>query len=165
MEVASNKLYVAGSTSAGVPGLYTVDARGGSLAPVATGAEFSVPSGIAVKSANEIYVADSGNGTARVLRVSGGAATVFLSGIHLGYPSGLALTPDDRALLVSALDSHGAGDAVLRVNLDTGHVDATSAGIDQFVDPAGLHRASGAPVYAWADSTAHGTGTVLVFGN
>jgi DNA-binding beta-propeller fold protein YncE len=165
LEVASNKLYVAGTAADGVPGLYAADVGGGSLAPVATGAQFAVPSGIAIRSSNEIYVADSGNGAARIVRVSGGTATVFLANIQLGYPAGIALTPDNTALLVSALDSHATGDAVLRVNLASGHVESTSAGIDQFVDPAGLHRASQAPVYAWADTTANGSGTVLVFGN
>jgi hypothetical protein len=165
LEVASNKLYVAGVSADGVPGLYAADVSGGALAPVATGAPFDDPSGIAIKSSKEIYVADDGNGAAKIIRLSGGAASVLLSDIAVGYPAGIALSPDDSSLYVSALDVRGAGDAVLRVNLADGHVDSTTAGIDRFVDPAGLHRASGAPVYAWADTTANGTGTVLVFGN
>ncbi|HEX3769554.1 MAG TPA: hypothetical protein VHV30_01760 [Polyangiaceae bacterium] len=165
LAVASNKLYVAGVSADGVPGLYAADVAGGALAAVASGAPFLDPSGIAVKSPGEIYVADDGGGSARVLRVSGASTSVLVSDIAVGYPAGIALSPDETALFVSALDARGAGDAVLRVALATGHVDSTTAGIDQFVDPAGLHRASDAPVYAWADTTANGTGTVLVFGN
>ena len=55
--------------------------------------------------------------------------------------------------------------AAQRLDLASSHVDSTSAGIDQFVDAAGLHRAANAPVYAWADTTANDTGTVLVFGD
>jgi hypothetical protein len=33
--------------------------------------------------------------------------------------------------------------------------------ISSFAEPAGLHRAHGADIYAWADSRANGSGTVF----
>jgi len=165
LAVAGAKLYVAGTSPDGVAGLYAADVAGGSLAAVATGPAFADPSGIAVRSADEIYVADGGNGSARIVRVAGGKSTVVLSDLAVGYPAGLALSPDESSLYVSALDPQAGGDTVLRFDLASSHVDSTSAGIDQFVDAAGLHRAANAPVYAWADTTANDTGTVLVFGD
>ena len=94
-------------------------------------------------------MADGGNGSARVVRVAGGKTTIVLSNLAVGYPAGVALSPDQSSLFVfSALNPLAGGDAVLRLDLATGHVDRTSAGIDQFVDAAGLHRAASAPVYA-----------------
>jgi sugar lactone lactonase YvrE len=165
LAVAGAKLYVAGTSPDGVAGLYAANIAGGSLVSVATGAAFADPSGIAVRSPDEIYVADGGNGSARVVRVSGGKTKVVLSDLAVGYPAGIALSPDRSSLYVSALDALGGGDTVLRFDLASSHVDSTSAGIDQFVDAAGLHRAANAPVYAWADTTANDTGTVLVFGD
>jgi hypothetical protein len=165
LAVVGGKLYVAGTPPGGAAGLYAADTGGGALVPVATGSPFADPSGIAVRSPSEIYVADGGNGSARVVRVAGGKTTIVLSNLAVGYPAGVALSPDQSSLFVSALDPLSGGDAVLRLDLGTGHVDRTSAGIDQFVDAAGLHRAARAPVYAWADTTANGTGTVLVFGD
>jgi DNA-binding beta-propeller fold protein YncE len=165
LAVAGNKLYVAGTSPSGVAGLYAADSAGGALMPVATGSAFSDPSGIAVRSPNEIYVADGGNGAARIVRIAGGKASVILSDLAVGYPAGIALSPDESSLYISALDPNAGGDAVLRLDLASNHVDSTNAGINQFVDAAGLHRATNAPVYAWADTTANGTGTVLVFGD
>jgi hypothetical protein len=168
LAVAGTKLYVAGRSPGGVAGLYAADTSGGALAPVATGATgatFADPSGIAIRSANEIYVADGGNGSARVVRVAGGTATVVLGDLAVGYPAGLALSPDQSSLYVSALDPLAGGDTVLRLDLASSQVDSTSAGIEQYVDAAGLHRAANAPVYAWADTTANNTGTILVFGD
>lgn len=165
LAVSGAKLYVAGMSPDGVAGLYAADLGSGSLAAVATGAAFADPSGIAVRSANEIYVADGGNGSARIVRVVGGKATVVLGNLAVGYPAGIALSPDQSSLYVSALDPLAGGDAVLRFDIASSQVDSTNAGINQFVDAAGLHRAANAPVYAWADTTANSTGTVLVFGD
>ena len=165
LAVSGAKVYVAGMSPGGVAGLYAADAAGGALTAVATGASFADPSGIAVRSPDEIYVADGGNGSARIVRIAGASTTVVLSGLAVGYPAGVALSPDQSSLYVSALDPAAGGDAVLRVDLASGHVDSTNAGISQFVDAAGLHRAASAPVYAWADTTANNTGTVLVFGD
>ena len=128
LAVAGAKLYVAGTSPDGVAGLYAADVSGGSLAAIATGPAFADPSGIAVRS-DEIYVADGGNGSARIVRVAGGKATVVLRDLAVGYPAGVALSPDQSSLYVSALDPQAGGDTVLRFDLASSHVDSTSAGI------------------------------------
>jgi secreted PhoX family phosphatase len=86
--------------AAGVPG--SVDGTG-------AGALFNSPSGVAVDSAGNVYVADSGNSTLRKVTLTGttttiagtpGAASIALGATpRFGFPQGLAIVVD--SLLVS----------------------------------------------------------------
>ena len=97
--------------------------------------------------------------SARVADPSGPAHRHRLA---LGHPAGLALIGDDKALLVSGLDPVKRTDVVYRVELADKSQKEFSAVIGEFTESAGLHKAKGSDVYAWADSRANATGTVYV---
>lgn len=89
-----------------------------------------------------------------VYAVSGGVATPIATGVLLGEPAGIALTPDDAALMVSSLSAAGTAQ-VLIINL----ADYSTSIFDDVIGAnhasGGLHRAKDAPtVYAWIDRTA-----------
>lgn len=69
---------------------------------------------------------------------------------------GVALTGDERAILVSSLEEQARGAQALIVDLAT----LAQARFDKVIGAnsgaGGLQRAAGADVYAWADSTSPG---------
>src|SRR5579871_1691761 len=149
----------------GMPGLFSIPPNGGTATVLAEGAPFVDPSGVAVTSAGAAYVADTiatESGTASILEVSSGAASVLATDLLVGYPAGLALSQDEQVLLVSGIDPETHTDEVIRIVLATQATTAITSGISTFGESAGLHRAPGSEVYAWADSQANTTGTVYV---
>lgn len=149
----------------GSPGLFKLPVGGGAVTTVAMGAPFSDPSGVAITAAGEAYVADtdaSGTYLGAILQVKGGAATVLVSDLGVGYPAGVALTMDEATLIVSGLDADTRHDVVYLIDLATKAVTRFNQGIDTFREAAGLHRAKNADVFAWADSQAQVSGTVYV---
>lgn len=147
--------------SDGQPGVFKIPATGGAVTAVLKGAPFRDPAGIAIAKNGDLYVADtvaSARNTADILVISGGKATPVLQGVHVGYPCGVALTTDDSALFISALDPSTLTDMVIKVTLATKATDTISQGIDTFSEAAGLHRAKNANVFGWADSSAGTTG-------
>jgi hypothetical protein len=80
----------------------------------------------------------------------------------VGFPAGIALSQDDSAILVSALDPATRTDQVVRIDLVSKQQATVNMGIGTFEEAAGLHRAANAEVYAWCDSTAEGSGTIFV---
>ena len=159
-------LYFTGTDPAtGERGVFSVLAAGGQVAPVAKGAAFQDPSGIAVSTKKVAYVCDTTgteSGIANILSVDEqGNVAVLVAGLHAGYPCGIALTLDDAFAFVSAIDPLTGTDVIARIKLDTKDVDFLSQGIDTFTESAGLHRAKNANSYAWADSKANGSGTVF----
>ena len=99
---------------------------------------------------------------ANVLKLQSGNVDVVTSDIPVGFPGGVALNADESSLLVSALDPTNASDAVLVVNLASRETSSFTSTVDRFRESAGLHRARRAPLFAWADSQADGSGTVYV---
>jgi hypothetical protein len=161
----TDTLYFSGTDPAnGEAGVFKVSAGGGTASAILEGAPLIDPSGLAVTAGGTVYVldTDSGSGTAQLFSIASGVATVVLAGLRVGYPAGIALSGDESALLISALDPVARTDEVIRLDLSTGNVTTDSTGIDTFVEPAGLHRSSKAGVYAWADSLANSGGTVFV---
>lgn len=151
----------------GLHGLFKVPAAGGTVTVLAKGDPFTDPHGVAVTHQGVAYVVDSSGGdhqTAIVIEVKKGTATVFQDGLQVGFPAGIALTGDDSVYLVSARDPQTRMDAVVRTVIASKQTASFSKefGIDQFNEPAGLHRAANAEVYSWADSSANDTGTVYV---
>ena len=159
-------LYFTGTDPAtGERGVFSVLAAGGQVSAVAKGAAFRDPSGIAVSSKKVAYVCDTTgteNEVANILAVDDqGNVTNVVSGLHAGYPCGIALTVDETFAFVSSIDPSTGTDVIARIKLDTKDVDFLSQGIDTFSESAGLHRARNANSYAWADSKANGMGTVF----
>jgi hypothetical protein len=113
-------------------------------------------------------VIDTGSGTsaqalASVVKVTpDGKTEVIADGLSVGHPAGIALTADDSAVLVSALDNATGNDRVFKINLGDGSRAVLSDKIGDFSESAGLHRARHADVFAWADTHANQSGTVYV---
>ena len=163
--VAGPTLYfTAGAASAAGPGVYSIALAGGQATAIVTGAPLVDPGGVAVAQNGDAYVADSvgsADGLAAVFKVSGGQATLIVADLGVGYPAGIALAQDESTLLVSGLDPATQTDVVYRVVLGaTPQTSSFNQTISAFGEPAGLHRAAGVDVYAWADSLANSTGTV-----
>jgi DNA-binding beta-propeller fold protein YncE len=145
-------------------GLFRLEANGGAVEAVAVGEPFADPAGVAVDAAGVAYVIEtsSDNATARVIRVERGTPTTFVEGIGIGFPAGITLTRDAATVLVSGLDPDSKRDVVYFVNVSDKKISRLTKTVGQFHEPAGLHRAHDADVFAWADSQANASGTVYV---
>jgi hypothetical protein len=159
-EGGADVVYFTGSDKAdGQRGVFKIAASGGALTVLAKGAPFVDPSGIAVAADGTVYVADTVGSASRVANIikvdKSGAATVFLADLRVGYPCGVALSFDEKTLLVSALDPAKGTDVLLQIDVATAvSQNPISGGIDTFYESAGLHRAKAKNVFAWADSSA-----------
>ncbi|HEX8790054.1 MAG TPA: hypothetical protein VF765_03825 [Polyangiaceae bacterium] len=166
--VAGGNLFVtAGADGMGGPGVYEAALSGGMPTAVATGAPFVDPSGVAVTQGGDVYVVDtlaSGSHLASVILVHGGKASAFVPDLGVGYPAGCALVQDESALLVSGIDRSSKTDVVYRISPlgASPQVASFNKTIGSFYEAAGLHRALDADVYAWADSSANGSGSVYL---
>ena len=148
----------------GMPGVFKIADGAVTVSDVAKGEPFIDPSGIAVARNGDVYVADTSDSatTAQVLKISGGTVTPLVTELRVGYPAGLALTYDEKTLIISALDKDSGKDVVFKYTLADGTMDPFTTGIGEFEQSAGLHRAKRADAYVWADSNANGGGTVYV---
>lgn len=140
----------------GQPAVFRSRPDGSALAVVAKGAPMGEPSGLAVASNGDIYVAD-GPGRrdgGRILRISGLAVSELASGLWLGTPAGVALTLDEGILAVSGLTPATGGATVYLLDVATGAVSARDDGISQNREAGGVHRARQQNVFGWAGVTA-----------
>ena len=163
LDIAYGQLYFTGTDPSGKAGAFSIPLAGGSPTTLAT-SPLVDPSGITADKNGVAYVVDAigDSNHAQVLSISKGVATVLLPGIGCGYPAGIALAQDESAILVSGLDPQTGTDIVYRMELGSKSVTTLNQGIDTFNESAGLHRAHGTDVYAWADSRANGGGTVYL---
>lgn len=157
-------LYFTGRTDDGAAGLFRIAGDGGAVETVASGEPFSDPAGVTVTAKGVAYVVETTaeSATARVIRVENGSSKVFVEGIGIGFPAGITLTRDDAKLLVSGLDPATKRDVVYFVATSDASITRVTKTVGEFHEPAGLHRAHNADVFAWADSEANDTGTVYV---
>jgi DNA-binding beta-propeller fold protein YncE len=164
LDIAYGTLYFTGTDPSGNVGAFSIPLAGGSPTALATGSPIVDPSGITADKNGVVYVVDAigDSNRAQVVSIDKGVATVVLPGIGCGYPAGIALAQDESAMLVSGLDPATGTDIVYRMELGSKAVTTLSQGIDTFNESAGLHRAHGQDVYAWADSRANGGGTVFL---
>ena len=172
-ENGQDQIYFTGTSKIdGKPGVFKISSNGAAGGPtVVTTQGFVDPSGIAIAEGGGLFVADTiagANGSTSVLEVDvQGVATPFVTGLSVGYPTGVALTRDGATLLVSGLDPVTDTDVVsLYSTLDPTRAERVafpaSIPVGTFFEPAGIHRAKNADVFAWAESKANGTGTVYV---
>ncbi len=168
IEAMGPSLFVTGRKD-GQAGLFKTGVGGGAVSPVAVGAPFADPGGVAVTRDGVAYVVDTGSSIqnpqalASVVKVTAdGKTEILMDGLAVGHPAGIALVNDESAVIVSALDSATGTDRVYRIALADHKVTQLSSTIGDFYESAGLHRARNADVFAWADSHANTHGTVYV---
>lgn len=145
----------------GQPALMKVVASGGTLVTVAKGAPLVDPVGMALTRDGTLYVVDraaSGNGLGSVFRIQDGEIKVIADQVRTGEFPGTALTLDESALLVSALDRNRDSAQVLVVELATGNRMIVNKVIAANKGAGGLHRSQGQNTFAWADSTSGSSG-------
>lgn len=139
----------------GAAAVFSMDADGGERTLVASGAPLVDPSGIAVASDGTIYVADvAGDGGLfpSILRIRGGVVEVYQQGLLVGYPAGVALTLDEKALFVSGLKEVEGTSVVHVVDLTNDSVAEFDKNIGQNTQSAGVHRAHATDAFAWANA-------------
>jgi len=145
-------VYFSGQDPAtGTVGVFKVAEGGGTPVLVASGMS-SVPTGIVVAEDGTVYSAADGS------LYEGDTAIV--SDLTLGEPAGLALTPDESTVMVSAVgDGHSEAVLVNRTDRSTSIFDDV---ISANVGSGGLHRAQGVPtLYAWCGVTSTTSGGVV----
>jgi hypothetical protein len=145
-------------------GLFRIQPAGGAVETLASGEPFGDPAGVAVDAKGVAYVVETAaeSATARVIRVEGGKSSSFAESIGIGFPAGITLTRDDKTVLVSGLDPATKRDVVYFVDTASKDIKRLTETVGQFHEPAGLHRAHDADVFAWADSQANDDGTVYL---
>lgn len=170
-ENGADQVYFTGFDKANKkPGVFKVAAAGGAVTVLAEGPPFSDPAGVVVSSSGDIYVVDTSGSTSQlgnIIVVKGGSATELVPNLQVGYPAGIAITQDDKQLLVSGMNPSATSDVLFLVDVATQVVTNNTTSIGGFGEAAGLHRAHKADVFAWADTKAKpmgltGTGTVFV---
>jgi hypothetical protein len=168
----SEQLYFSGvDPDSGEPGVFRLSA--GAVTPVFRGAPLVDPSGIAVFSDGSLLVADTrlfdGDvdpsaraGEAGIVRIAEGRASVFTTGFATGFPAGIALTVDERTLIISG-QGPDRSDTVYLVDVRQPQLAPTpiTAAFSIHQDSsAGLKRAHGENTFIWASLSAGG-GTVF----
>lgn len=124
---------------------------------LASGGALVKPVGVVSTPDGGVFVTDEGAGA--LFSIADGVATALLTGLDLAEPAGLSATTDGSVLVISAHAEDG-NDEVILYDRASGTATATSAGIEGNVEGGGVHRAAGDNVWAWADLSAGGAGTV-----
>jgi hypothetical protein len=155
----------------GEAGVFTLS--GTAVSRVFAGAPLVDPSGIAVLKDGGVLVVDTRlfdgapgaapphASEAGVVLIKDGQASIFATGFATGYPAGIALTIDDKALIISG-EGRDRSDTVYIV--DVGNPKAPKTVVtDKFSayqdSSAGLKRAHDSNTFIWASLAANG-GTV-----
>lgn len=134
-------------------GVFAVAIEGGSVSLEIETA--TVPSGVFPFEDGSFAVAEGRS----VHRRGGPSDVALVEDATLGTPTGMALTPDGGTLMVSSLSAVGSAQVIL-ADLTTGANGIYDEPIKQNKGAGGLHGASNAQVYAWADFTGAGKGKV-----
>ncbi len=142
----------------GKPGVFKIGVGGGVATTVSKDARFRDPAGIAVAKSGDVYLVDTHAAAtlnANVFKVaSNGAVTEVIAELRVGYPPGVALTLDEKSLLVSTLDPATLNDVLVSYDF-VAKTQTPIAGVaGMFSEAAGLHRAKNKNLFAWADSSA-----------
>jgi hypothetical protein len=147
----------------GQAGVFQIPAGSGSVTTVVKGPPFADPGGIAVATNGQVYVTDHGAAPGGAILNVNGTTTKQLATIKLGsYPAGIALSQDGSQLVVSR-EGDASGSAVAVLNASTGAQESLfGTGLDKANEPGGLHRASGADVFALVSGAATGGGVFVL---
>jgi sugar lactone lactonase YvrE len=152
----------------GQPAVLKLPVAGASAATsVFKGFPFVAPDGVIVTHTGIIYVSDraaTGKDTGKVFKIQNGVVTTVVEHVHLGAPAGIALSPDESILLVSALQQENSHDQVLLVNAKTLQTGSVTKVVGQNInDAGGLHASPGRKeLFSWCGLSAGGHGSVYV---
>lgn len=129
--------------SSGMPAILKLPVQGADTASVVIkGSPLVAPDGIVVTQSGALYVADrsaTGADSGQIFKVEGGSIKVIVDKIHTGNPAGIALSPDESLLLVSAHQSNSVYDQVLLVDLATLQTRSITNVVGENQNAAGLH--------------------------
>lgn len=160
---ATEQLYFTGiDPSTEKPGVFRVPIAGGTVTTVYSPADgkdtfFTDPGGIAVTADRTIYVAETiggmGGNSSSIIMIKNGTATEFAMGIKVGYPAGVALSQDEKFLLVSGIDRTKGTSVLYRIDLgDAAKIEMITKDIGDNTNSAGLHRAHNKDIFAWSNA-------------
>jgi hypothetical protein len=168
-----DRVYFSGiDEMSGESGVFLI--AGGSVERVFAGAPLVDPSGIAVMKDGAVLVSDTrlfdgaADGTGKsiaseagIVLIKDGQASVFATGFVTGYPAGIALTMDEKSLIISG-QGPDRSDTVYIVDVANPQAPPTvvTAEFSAFQDSSGgLKRAHGENTFIWA-SLAANRGTI-----
>jgi hypothetical protein len=163
-----DKIFFCGSDASDAQtALYELPATG-AAAPTLRhkGAPLLAAAGIISASDGTLYIADKGSqpNQGKVYRLSGTTLTLLAADIYTGSPPGIALTPDERTVVVSSLHPINGTAQVHLIDLQTGSSSVFSRVISANSGAGGLHPArdgSGMTgTYAWSGYDGSGGGGV-----
>lgn len=156
-----------------IPGVFKVFTDNpGQVKTILKGKPFSDLGGVVVMGEDDVFVintsSDGEDTETAVIRVTGGKATVFVTGIRVGSPAGMVTTTDKKTLLISGLADDGSGQAVVyQVDVASKKITPISKGLEGNENSGGVHRAHNRNTFAWSncameDEDGNGAGTVYL---
>ena len=154
--VVGGKLYYSGTDLNGEATVWSIAQGGGTPTIVVQGKGLKDPSGLAVAADGTVYIADSTGGTglsSAVFAFSGGALTKLADNLRIGFPGGIDLSQNEKALAVSGFAKAGHG-AVHRIDLVSKALTTFTAGLTGVTEPAGLSRSTKGDTFVLADASA-----------
>jgi hypothetical protein len=158
----ADSIYFSGrNPETGDPGVFRLTADG-SLESLYEGEPLVEPSGIALLEDGGVIVGETslnGGTEAALYVIEAGTASVLVRGLRSSWPFGIALTPDEAAVIVSAQDPHSYNDSVYTVPV-AGGAPTKAAEFAEEMSSGGLKQGRDAGIYAWASTSKDG-GTVF----
>ncbi|MGH7997201.1 MAG: hypothetical protein ACREFX_12720 [Opitutaceae bacterium] len=143
---------------------------GGYADGTGSAAEFSAPRGLAVDSAGDVYVADSGNYAVRKITPDGGVTTIAGPSAGLANPTGVAVdsagdvyVADDNSATIRKIAPDGSISLLAGKSYVTGSTDGAGPNA-RFDGPVGLSIDAAGRLYV-ADSGNHAIRTIDAAGN
>ena len=120
------------------------------------------PQAATVAGNGTVYSIDQ-NGSVQKMAGGGSTATVLANGLAVSYPVGMALSGDERFLLVPVVDPATSTQAIARIDVSSGASTLMALGLPATnSEGGGFHKAANADVFSFVDSGAGTTGTVYV---
>lgn len=147
--------------SSGMPAILKLPVKGADAASVVVkGSPLVAPDGIVVTQSGTLYVSDrsaAGTDSGQIFKIEGSSIQAIVARIHTGNPAGIALSPDESLLLVSAYQSNSTNDQVLLVDLATLQTGSVTKIVGQNQNAAGLHAShANKSILSWADVSRSG---------
>ena len=150
-------LFASGRLGDGTPALFEVPLGGGEARVVYYGPPLVSPTGMYVDKDRVIWALDhhaqggDGEGVLFAVPADGSKATEVMSSLRMGTPGGCSLTAGGGTAIMPTRDADGNAQ-LTSVQLATGETEQLA--IPDVTDPAGVHTARKAGVFALVDSSA-----------